>query len=83
MTMKNTMAALAIAAVAGTMMFGAAGDAEAGGKKRFRFNHFHHHKVWNHDFYGAKCYHLKKKAKITGNPFLWKKYKKCMAIYYW
>ncbi|MEM9331677.1 MAG: hypothetical protein AAGA53_10145 [Pseudomonadota bacterium] len=61
--------------------------AEAGGKNKGRHfggKHFYGH-VW-HDYYGHRpvhnCRYFLKKAQYTGSPYWFKKYRRCINVYY-
>ena len=58
--------------------------AEAGGKKKgrhFHGHHFHGH-VW-HDYRPYHgCRHFLKKARYTGSPYWFNKYRRCIGYYY-
>ncbi len=73
--LKNTVMGLAIAAIAATTMM--AGDAEAGNRHKrlhFKFHVGHHYGQHN---YGPKCWWFKRKFHKTGNPYWYRKYKRC------
>ena len=83
-TLKNTVMAMGVAAMALTTM--QISSAEAGKKRHFKFGWGYHHKPYfkvyrKHYYYGHGCYWLKKKYYRTGKRYWLNRYYDCKYHY--
>ena len=54
------------------------------GKRRFRRRRFRRGRVYGYygGYYGGTCAWLRQRAYVTGNPYWWRRYNRCIGDYY-
>ncbi len=54
------------------------------GKRRYRRRRFRRGRVYGYygGYYGGTCAWLRQRAYVTGNPYWWRRYNRCIGDYY-